>query len=465
MKKPKIGLFLLRAEWFDSVVALPALVDAVREDEQAIRAALEEAGELVSTWVVDSAGSLAEAVRAARSGDADLFVLVFQVWAEDFYLKPLVAAIGGRPLAVWCYLPWERPPRPAPFVSVLRGSGPVGTFEGLGTLRNLGVRFFFTQGAPGDPRVQSDLAAYARAAQVRRALQSARFGLLPGRNEQMQSTFVDEFRLLAEIGPLVFPLSVGDLQRKSQALPDGEVAAYLEHLRAAYPIRNVSSETLALAARASLALARLAVDGSLDLLSLNDIAPELHEVIGLRPCLYPPILEEAGIPLGLEGDLGAATALFVLHRLAGPPLLFTEIWFWDEAENVVVGGHAGPVDPRLARPGKAWISHDFEYAQSDRSDGAHFQLVARPGRVTLLQLRGTPGGWQAILVGGEALDTEPWLEGYPHAAVRLDFPVDTFVRRVANVGSTQHWIMAYGDVSHEVLALCELLGVPVEWIR
>jgi L-fucose isomerase-like protein len=347
---------------------------------------------------------------------------------------------------------------------VLRGSGPVGTFEGLGTLRNLGVDFFFTQGSTGDPRVLRDLETAARAAQVRRLLRSARFGLLPGRNEQMQSTFVDEFRLLADIGPTVIPLSVRELALKAESLPDRDVDAYLDQLRREYPLQDVSPQALALSARASLGMALLANDHRLDIISLNDIAPELHETLGLRPCLYPPQLIETNVSVGLEGDLGAATALFVLQHLCGSPVFFVEIWFWDEAENIVVGGHAGPQDPRAAAPGRAWISRDFEFAQSDRSEGAHFQFVARPGRITLLQLRGTPTGWQAILAGGEAVDTDPWLEGYPHAAIRLDAPIDRFVRQVAAVGSTQHWIMAYGDAAAEVRAFFKLANIPLELI-
>ena len=62
------------------------------------------------------------------------------------------------------------------------------------------------------------------------------------------------------------------------------------------------------------------------------------------------------------------------------------------------------------------------------------------------------------------MDTRPWLEGYPHAVVRLDAPVDRFVRQVAKAGSTQHWILAYGDHRAEVSALFELLGIPLETI-
>jgi hypothetical protein len=69
------------------------------------------------------------------------------------------------------------------------------------------------------------------------------------------------------------------------------------------------------------------------------------------------------------------------------PLFFVEIWYWDETENTVVGGHAGPQDPNVALPGTAWISPDYEYAQADAFSGAHLQFVARPGPVTLFQMR------------------------------------------------------------------------------
>jgi L-fucose isomerase-like protein len=459
---PRVGLILLRAEWFDSVVALPDLAEALRADAGSIENQLRQLFDVTGIWVVNSPQSLEVAGQALPAAEVDLFVLAFQVWAEDFYLLPLVKAIGDRPLAVWCYLPWRSPPPKLSFVDVLRGSGPVGTFEGIGTLRNLGVRYFFTQGAEDDPRVIHDLVTTARAGRIRRLLRRARFGLLPSHNEQMQSTFVDEFRLLADLGPTVQYLTVGELARTSAALPEAEVQAFLEDLRGKYPIRGVSEETLFQAGRVSLGLAHLAAEYKLDVLSFNDIASETHEVFGLRPCLYPPLFDQAGIHVGLEGDLGAATALFILQCLTSSPSFFIEIWFWDEAENIVIGGHAGLQNPAIALPEQVWISQDCEFSRSDRTEGAHLQFVACPGRVTLLNLRCTPQSWQAIVTRGESIPTEPRLEGYPHAVIRLDVPVDQFVRCVAKVGSTQHWIMAYGDFVVEVQALCELAGIPLE---
>ncbi len=461
---PSIGLLLLRAEWFDSVVALPALRDAVEADARRIREALQGRINLGPVWVVNSTESLNTACSELRNSAIAGLILAFQVWAEDFYLAPLLEALGKRPLAIWCFQPWQKLPLSLSFLDVLRGSGWVGTFEGIGTLRNLGRDFFFTYGSPEEERLLSELALFARVVGVYQGLRRARFGLLPYRNEQMQSTFVDEFRLLHELGPTVEVLSVNQLAKAVDALSKTEVEQYVNDLHQNLPIRGVTEETLRQAARVSLGLAHLAIERQLDVISFNDIAEETHQRFGLRPALYPPLLWERNIHVGLEGDLGAATALFILQRLSGNGVFFAEFWVWDEAENLIIGGHAGPQNPQLAEPTSLSISHDYEFAQSDATEGAHLQFVVKKGRMTLLQIRCTPSGWQAIAARGSSLGGSPRLEGYPHLILRLDTSVSSFLRRCAEVGTTQHFAVTFGEYEREIALLCEWLGVPLLWL-
>ena len=104
---------------------------------------------------------------------------------------------------------------------------------------------------------------------------------------------------------------------------------------------------------------------------------------------------------------------------------------------------------------------DVIHRQSDASEGAHYQFVARAGRVTLLQIRCTSQGWQALAAGGECIETEPWLEGYPHAVIRLDVPVARFLKSAAQAGTTQHFAMAYGDDLAEIEILCKMLKISL----
>lgn len=462
---PSIGLILLRAEWFNMVVALPELEQRLERDTAALLAAIPDGMDVKQVWTINSSESLSVCTQELRNSALDLVVLIFQVWAEDYYLQPLTQALTGQPLAVWCFQPSSQPPDPARFVDVLRYSGPVGTLEGLGTLHNLGVPFTFLVGVPGTPDLNKALMETARAGQAVQALRLARIGLLPARNEQMQSTFVDEFRLRADLGPQVEVLSVRQLEEAAAQLSISELEEFIRGLESKIPIREVKFETLFKAARASLGLTSLARTHQLDVLSLNDISPELHTALGLRPCLLSPREAESSRALyGLEGDLGAATAMLALRELSGSPLFFLEFWFWDEHENLLVGGHAGIQDPRVARPGELFISRDEEYCNTDLTEGACFQFACMPGKITLMQLRWSVSGWQALLCGGEVVDLPARLEGYPHAVIRPDLPVLDFFRQAAGAGTTQHWIMAYGDVREQIriwcrmekIALCEI---------
>ena len=76
-----------------------------------------------------------------------------------------------------------------------------------------------------------------------------------------------------------------------------------------------------------------------------------------------------------------------------------------------------------------------------------------------------PGGWRAIALSGYCLESDPWMEGIPHAVVRLDGTIEYFLEEVARLGASRDWVMAYGDVFSQLQAVCEMMGVSLEKIR
>jgi L-arabinose isomerase len=328
-------------------------------------------------------------------------------------------------------------------------------------LRNLEASFQFTFGSPDDPRLIHDLKVAGRAAQVRRRLRSARIGLLPSPNEQMQVNFVDESRLAVDLGPTVQYLTVSEYRRVVDALSRVRVEAYLQQVSQRFNVQDVSPETLRIAAQAALGLAHLALDHRLDVLAISDTSLELKRSFGMRPALYPDLLEPLPVLFQPEGDLGAATANYILHHLTGSATMFVEMWFWDEPRNQVICGHSGVQNPLLAEENTAWISPDYEIQHSDLREGAQFQFIARSGRVTLFQLRSTPKSWQAIALTGMCLEGRPWVRGYPHALLRLDSTIEHFLNNLSTVGASQHWILAYGSVIEELESLCQMANIPL----
>jgi hypothetical protein len=444
---PRVGLILMRSNNL-SCAQPEQFRSEIQSDEQVVMTRLSDHFEILGPWIVDSPEALQNCQRTLRDTDLDMIVLAYQTWAEDSYLVSLLPAVGTIPLVVWCYLPWRRLPHPALYSDLQRTSGLVGTFAALGTLHNLGTKFLFTFGAPDDPRLVHDLTVAGRAARLRQSLRKARFGLIPSRTDQMQCTFVDEYRLMADLGPEVEYIPVEDLRQAAEQASAEDVAGYLSRLSQRFPAEGVADETLRQAARAALGLARIADKARLDLLAIDDTAPELHQAFGMRPALYPLLSWGDKTPAGdllpagdtlyqPEGDLGAATANYILHHLTGSPTMFMELYFWDEPRNQLIGGHGGLQNPALADPRGAQITPDFAFCPPGKLEGAQMQFIARPGRITLLQLRSVPRGWQAMALSGMCLESQPCLEGFPHAILRLDAPVEHFLNRAAAVGVTQ----------------------------
>ena len=299
---------------------------------------------------------------------------------------------------------------------------------------------------------------------MRQGLRKARFGLIPSRDDLMHVNFVDEFRLMADFGPVVQYVSVSELKRTVDRVTPEQAHAYLDQLHACYPVQGVTEPTLEQAAQLAVGLGEVAEGHNFDVVVVNDLQPELLNTFHMRPGLYPTTDAAASDqPLFLPGgDLAAATAGYILNRLTSSEIMFMELWFWDEARNQIIGGHAGLQNPALADHGQVGISEDTDFCPPDGSEGAQIQMLARPGRVTLFQLRSTPQGWQAIAATGVCLEGQPWVEGLPHAILRLDTPIDHFLNRIAAVGASQHWVMAYGSVLHEIEAFCQMLQVPLE---
>ena len=462
-EKPRVGLILMRANWPDCVEAR-AVLDGVEVDTRSILDRLNQHFDILEPWIVNSQDSLHTCQEALRESDLDLVLLAFQTGAEDIYLLSLLQAIGTRPLLLWCYAAWGRLPSAISASEVMRISGPVGTLGALGTLRNLDVPFLFTFGAAEDPRLIHDLVVAGRAALVRKALRSARFGFVPSRNDRMQSTFVDEYRLMTDFGPRVLFISVNEYKRVADAVAQVRVDAYVERLTQAFTVKKVVPEALARAARAALGLADLAQSMDLSLTAINDDSIDLKRTFGSSPSLYPDttVLTDGRL-FQPECDLGAATANFIMHFLTGTATMFLELWFWDEARNIFIGGHAGMQNPGLGDGGPVCVVPDDAFClEPTLQGGAQFQFAARAGRVTLFQLRSTPKGWQAIAATGVCLDSTPAVDDYPHAIIRMDATVAHFLNHLAEIGATQHWIMAYGSVLHELEAFCQMEKIPLE---
>jgi len=461
--KPKIGLLLLSAEWFQQIGATQGsfahLSGFIESDALRIRSTMEPHFQIIGGEVLVSRQQVVETVRHFLLEEVEGVVVCNITWGEDRLLIDAVEHLKGTPLLLWCYTPFERLPESMNMNDLLRSSGAVGAVQASAPLKRLGLNPIFTVGSCSSKRAIADILCFGRAAKVIRDLKSLRIGVLPYRCDQMTGTYVDEFRLKKELGPELVYISVNEYKEACDEISTEQVLDFITYLRNKYRVRqDIRDLDLSRSARASLGLAAIAAQRGLGALALEDVSPELHRVIGLRPCLVRPGLAEDFV-VSMEADVCGAISLWVLRAFTGHPAMYSEIFTFDENDNSVLIGHAGFHDIQLANSSsEIYIEPDGEYLEME-PEACWMRFRVKPGPVTLLSIFCDVEKFKLVFAEGESISGGPKLLGPPYTCVRLKRPVGDFLENCLRTGMTQHWGLVHGDVINEVVALGRLLDL------
>jgi len=463
--KPKIGLLMLAAGWFwekgiqgSEKGRYNKLSAIVEKDTEKIIEKLKEHLDLVESGLVHSIDKAAKAVQKFKKSRIELLIVCHLMWSEDQPLIKVLNEMSQVPLLLWCYSPHKKLPARINSVELFRGSGPVGTLQSSIVIKKSGRDFDFVIGSPDEDDLIKTIVEFAEAAHLVRELKDIKVGLIPYRCELMADIYVDEFRLMRQIGPSVKYISIAEFSSAMEKIEEADVVAYVNDLKSKYEIHGVSDKSLFRAAKSSMALVKVAKMFNLDAIALDDINEELHKMIGLRPCLYPPSLNEMGMIIGMEGDITGTIAMLVLNRLSGQPAMFAEIFAFDKTDNSIVAGHAGPQNTMLVKNDeRIKIIPDREYDTSSELEGAWMYFMAKPGRVTMLNLICEEDNFKMVVAGGEALAGPEKLEGFPHIHIKLDVPVERFFAEAAKTGVTHHWAVVHADVIDKLESLADMI--------
>ena len=466
-KKPKIGLVFFAARWFEEVVLgggenAEKFTRFLNEDTSKIKKLLSQENDVIDFPVVTSMEKAWNVCEGLLSGNFDAVAFCSVVWTEDEYLLAFKDIMKIKPCIIWGMTPYRNSPTRSDIMTLFKNSGIVGTVEGLNVIVKMGVKPFYVFGGYFDEEPVKKINRIARAAKIFKDLKKVKLGVLPYRNFQMIATYVDEFRLYSQIGPVVEYISCLQLKKASDSIPEKEVKDYVNKINKKFKIdKRVSQDNLRQSAKVSLGFEKIIFDNKLDGIALSDLIPELHEVVGLRPCLYTEKLAKSDVVVGNEGDLGGTTGMCLLRKLTGSPVMFTEIFNLDYDSNTVGAGHAGPSNYLLAQSdSQVTITPDLELMDATSNiSGVWMEFIGKPGKVTILNFICTLDNFQMTILNGESLGGEPRFDGYPHYEIRIEPDLKTFLYSNSLNGTSHHWAVVNGDVKEELSYLADMLGV------
>ena len=459
----KVGLAPLCAAWFKQIGANEPdsrFAATLREDYARILEFLRGCfDEVIAPGILSSAADVGLAVEQFEREQVDAVILLHIVWSEDPILLDLLDRTGGMPLWLWNYQPTGTMPRRLTVDDLFRFSGTVGMLQGSAPMQRRGLRPVILSGAPGDPSLAHELREGNAALRIRRAFRGLRAGQVAGRCEAMTGTFVDDAALWQALGVKRVAISAGEYASLCAEVAPHETERYCAELRNRFEVRDVSEPSLRIAARNTLALDLLVERHDLGAVAIQDLDDELHRLVGTRPCLYPPKSLARGVVFSSEADLNTALGMLAASRAAEGPSMYSEIFTFDSGENLLLMGHAGIHDPRLAAADGISIVPDLEYRHADPVEGAWMEFVLAPGPVTCVSLYDTGAGYRMTVFEGESLGPPRRLDGWGHAVIRPRLEVVDLLSRLVRQGLTQHFAIVHGSVTAVLRRWCNLMGV------
>ncbi len=455
--KPSLGVLFVTSAWMREVKLQAKDSRLSQQVELTAREVLRRLSpfcDVVAPPVACSAPEAAAAARTIAEASCDLVMLAPLVWCEDKVLRAAWAGLGGLPLILATVIPHPRLPDAMSFEDMLGGSSVVGTLQASGMLFREGCSYVPITGWCQDPVFYAEIDRHARACAALRRLRNARIGLLPFRCDAMSVTWIDEFALRSRYGTEIVHLDLDRAARAAQSVAAEEVSAAREEIRRRGIRVCVDERSLDQAIRFSRALDSLAQEERLSGLAINDLAPELHRLFGLRPCLPSFPLSARGVVVTMEADVCACVAMHALRSLTGHAPFYSEIFNIDIERNCLLMGHAGYHDPVNGDPDvPVQIVADEEYRGADCYGGAAIYFKYRPGPITAVNCIFDGKGLRWSLLEGESLPGPAQMPGNCHLVCRLDQPVASFLDAAMDQGVSQHWIVVPGLRAREIGAL------------
>lgn len=384
--------------------------------------------------VFDVATALEAACDLAHAR-VDAVVWLAATWAFDSVALEFLRACPVPPIA------WGVP--------AMETGSVCGSQQLVEVLTELGRPRAFVHGATNDPAAHDAILSFARGAAAAERLKRARFGMLGHRTVGMTEVTFHEVDLMRQFGALVYYKGVDRLLAAMHEADGDQAGQVWARIKTRCGKCNVPDDAGLTAARCYLALRQWTETDRLHGIAVG-CYPDLMGIV----CLGCGLLAEEGIVTSCEGDMNSAILTAAMHLMSGRPGHNTDFLFAHPEDNACTMSHCGNSAISLAAD-EAGVA--LEHVRL-MDQGVVTLYTGAPGCVTLANLCGANDTYRLTYYTGQAVPTEMTFPGIP-VKVRLDVPLDRFMRDTAAFGAGHHWMVAYGDLSQPLATFATLTGL------
>ncbi len=435
-----------------------------------VAARLEQAGaSVVKLGLVDTPHKGREAGHACRRGDVDLLIVYVTTYALSSTVLPMVQlarvpvlVLNLQPAAAIDYDAFNRlPDRTAMTAEWLAFCSACPVPEIANVLQRARIPFHQVTGVVGDDATWAEIDEWIDAAQVRKALESNRLGLMGHYYGGMLDIATDLTQVAITFGCHIEQLEVDELSALRAEVADQEIEDRIAAFREQFEVQtDCSDEELARAARTSVALDRLVDRHDLQSMAYyamgSGVAANEDTISSI--ILGTSLLTARGIPVAGEYEVKNVLAMKIMDEL-GAGGSFTEYYALDLNLDHVLMGHDGPGHIAIAQSKTKVRPLTVYHGKVGR--GLSVEMSVKHGPVTLLSVVEDPDcGFKLLAAHGESVPGEILRIGNTNSHYRFPIGARGFVEAWNSHGPAHHCAVGIGHQAARLKKLADLLQVP-----
>ena len=438
----KVGLVSLARSTFDIELATQA---AAQVRAQLKGAGLTLVGPKALVVTVDEARGVAQEL----ADDPPDLLLILQATFADSTMVMSLAQVVDAPLLLWA-LP------EAPSGGRLRLNSFCGINLAAHALKRSGHRYNYVYAAPDDPAALERVRMLALAGRAKRLLRHARVGRIGENPIGFEPCQVDPDALARHFGVQVVQIELEQVFRDARDADSEQVRAVFQSLSTRLDnLEQLEPAAVRGTLSAYVALRQLAEQERLEGLAVR-CWPEFFTELGCAACGAMSMLSDELTPCSCEADVNGTITQLILQYLSGEPAFGSDLVSIDTEKDTAVLWHCGLAPLSMADPdvpARGTI-------HSNRQLPLLMEFPLKPGRVTIARLSEATGAYRLVVGAGEILRAPLSFSG-TSGVLRFDRPAAQVLDTILQQGLDHHFSLTFGDHVPALLALAEMLDLPV----
>ncbi len=461
VKKAKhpIKVGLLGCGYFEYWRMYPSLKKKVEDDLQKVYKRLCKDFEVVYPCMVDTLDKAEKAGNAFSDANVEVIIVVEGTYLPDFITLHAIEYVSNASIILFNTQTGSNVSPDDDYEATMRNSAFIGISQLTGTFRKINRNYEVVVDELDNESAYLKIRGLIRVHQITRYLKSYAIGIIGHVFRGMYDLEYDRTKIKGFLGPEVITIQIDHLIIIWKDIPDEEVEKTAEELMNRFAVKHVTMDDARRSCRLGLAMKRLAQRYHLDALCF--LGQHYIEKMTGAPARMGAsmLIEDDRFMVTCEGDIGGLIMMQIMYELTGNVPLQAEWGQFDIKNNALfLLGH-GIASPELAADRKLVTLTRSPEEWGFKGKGINYQMIIKPGPVTMGHFLNTANGWRMFISEGESIPFSCLPCDEIHAMVQVATPIKEYVTNVLKNGVAHHLILVHGHIVDELASVADCMGI------